>query len=313
MRGLNLTKPSRLTSNGYFSMIGDALIIPSKRATQLDEFYFKARAEKIVGKDSTKVAAKKLLEDKSSGVFFEPLWKDTLATDNLTSRVATAVSMAMEFLKKAKDDRQGAIDELGRKATITMKTARERVDAAIERGSLDDGISSETAKKLVTSAMSNIEKYVYYWTVADAYTSEIERRATNEILIKRAIIKGDVKELKSLRSNAVVTELKDQIDEAIKSIEQAKKDEANRTEEERKAKALADAEAKALAEAIKKAEAELAAAKTDEEKAAAQAKLQGLKNSGSNGAGTGLPKMAIYGGIALVVAIGAYFMFRKKD
>jgi cobalamin biosynthesis Mg chelatase CobN len=161
--------------------------------------------------------------------------------------------------------------------------------------------------------MSNIEKYVYYWTVADAYTSEIERRATNEILIKRAIIKGDVKELKSLRSNAVVTELKDQIDEAIKSIEQAKKDEANRTEEERKAKALADAEAKALAEAIKKAEAELAAAKTDEEKAAAQAKLQGLKNSGSNGAGTGLPKMAIYGGIALVVAIGAYFMFRKKD
>jgi isocitrate dehydrogenase len=54
-------------------------------------------------------------------------------------------------------------------------------------------------------------------------------------------------------------------------------------------------------------------AQTDEEKAAAQAKLKGLKNSGSNGAGTGLPKMAIYGGIALVVAIGAYFMFRKKD
>ena len=300
MRGLNLTPTTRMRSNGYFNMIGDALIIPSKRANQLDEFYFKARTEKIIGKDSTKVAAKKLLEDKSSGVFFESLWKDSLAIDNLTSRVATAVSLANEALQRAKNDRQAAIDALGNRADVTQKTARERVDQAIARGGVDDTLREETTKKLVLSSISNIEKYVYYWTVADAYTSEIERRVTNDILIKKAITKGDIKELKSLRSNAVVTELKDQIDEAIKTIEQGQK-----AEEEKQ---------KAIDEANKK----LSGATTPEQKAAAQAELDALLRAGSDGAGaiakgTGLPKGAIYIGIGLVVAIGAYFMFRNKD
>jgi flagellar hook-basal body complex protein FliE len=300
MKGLLINKPMRVQRGGYFNMIGDALIIPSKRATQLDEFYFKARAEKIVGKDSTKVAAKKLLEDKSSGVFFEPLWKDSLAIDNLTSRVATAVSLANEALQRAKNDRQGAIDALGKRADVTQKTARERVDQAIVRGGIDDTLREETTKKLVLSSIANIEKYVYFWTAADAYTNEIERRLTNDALVKRAINKGDVKELKALRSNVVVTELKDQIDEAIKSIEQGQKD--------------AEEKQKAIDEANKK----LSGATTPEQKASAQAELDALLRAGSDGAGaiakgTGLPKGAIYIGIGLVVAIGAYFMFRKKD
>jgi flagellar hook-basal body complex protein FliE len=299
MKGLLINKPMRAQRGGYFNMIGDTLIIPSKRATQLDEFYFKARTEKIVGKDSTKVAAKKLLEDKSSGVFFESLWKDSLAIDNLTSRVATAVSLANEALQRAKNDRQGAIDALGKRADVTQKTARERVDQAIVRGGIDDTLREETTKKLVLSSIANIEKYVYFWTVADAYTNEIERRLTNDALVKRAINKGDVKELKSLRSNVVVTELKDQIDEAIKSIEQGQKD--------------AEEKQKAIDEANKK----LSGATTPEQKASAQAELDALLRAGSDGAGaiakgTGLPKGAIYIGIGLVVAIGAYFMFRKK-
>lgn len=313
MRGLNLTKTTRIRSNRYFSMIGDALIIPSQRSNQLNEFYFKDRTTKIIGKDSTKAEAKKLLENKISGVYFDPRWKDSLAIENLISRVVAAVSLANDALQRAKDDRQGAINDLGRKVGVTMQTARERVDAAISRGSVDDTLKTETTKRLVLSSITNIEQYVYFWTVADAYTNEIERREINLNLVKNAISKGNVKELKALRSNVVVTELKDQIDEEIKTIEQAQKDAANKTEEERKAKANADAEAKALADAIKKAEDALKNATTPEAIKAAEEELKRLKNSGSSGTSTGIPKLAIYGGIGLVVIIGAYFMFRKKD
>lgn len=299
MKGLMLNKPSKVGRNSYFNMIGDDLIIPSERSLRLDEFYFKERAKKVVGNPNTKGKAKDLLRSKASGVYFEPLWEDTLSIENLTQRVSDASKLAMESLQKAKNDRQGAIDSLGKLVGVTMKTARERVDQAISRGAIDDTLKNATTKNNVKASIEAINQYVYYWTVADAYTAEINKRVTNSELVKRAIAKGDIPELKALRSKVSVKELKTNIDEAIKSIEDAKK------AEEEKQKAIAEANRK------------LTGATTPEEKAAAQAELDALLRAGSEGAaaisrGTGLSKGVVYIGIGLVVFIGAYLMFRKK-
>jgi hypothetical protein len=318
MKGLNLTQTTRMRANGYFSMIGDDLIKPNVYS-DLQEPYFNARvqAEKINPELKKKVKA--LLQDSGSGVYFDPSWNKKLALEELGEMVAKSAfnkegtGLAWEKLKQAKENRSNAISDLKKLKPYNKDlTNINAIDEAIKNASFPSSLGNQRVKDYVTSAINNIYEWVIYQTIGSAYYSEIRRRMAIQAEVDRELLKGDLKKLKALRSTIKFEDLIDKIDEEIKTIEQAQKDAANRTEDERKAKALADAEAKALADAIKKAEAELAAAKTDEEKAAAQAKLKGLINSGSNGAGTGLPKMAIYGGIALVVAIGAYFMFRKK-
>jgi hypothetical protein len=319
MRGLNLNKPSRLTSNRYFSMIGDDLITPTSSA-DLQESYFNARVQAEKTNPELKKKVKALLQDAGSGVYFSPSFKSNLALQDLIRMTAQSADnkagtgKAWDKLQQAKENRSNAISDLKKLKPYNKDlTNINAIDEAIKNASFPSSLGNQRVKDYVTSAINNIYEWVIYQTIGSAYYSEIQRRMAIQAEVDRELLKGDLKKLKALRSTIKFEDLIDKIDEEIKTIEQAQKDAANRTEDERKAKALADAEAKALADAIKKAEAELAAAKTDEEKAAAQAKLQGLKNSGSNGAGTGLPKMAIYGGIALVVAIGAYFMFRKKD
>jgi hypothetical protein len=324
MRGLNLTQNTRMRSNGYFSMIGDDLINPSTNS-DLQETYFNKRVSDYKSSPTLKAKVKEYLKDSSSGVYFNPSWNKRLAFDELGEVIAKSAfntqgtGIAWQKLKQAKEDRSAAISRLKKDKRLNKDVTNENlVNDAISSGKLlktsgVSGINDTQINELILSAIKNIEEWVIYQTIGDAYYKEIQRRDAIQKEVDKELLKGDLKKLKALRSTIKFEDLIDKIDEEIKTIEQAQKDAANRTEDERKAKALADAEAKALADAIKKAEAELAAAKTDEEKAAAQAKLKGLKNSGSNGAGTGLPKIAIYGGIALVVAIGAYFMFRKKD
>jgi hypothetical protein len=89
-----------------------------------------------------------------------------------------------------------------------------------------------------------------------------------------------------------------------------------------KAKAEADAKAKAQAEADAKAEADrlakmkdlnnqLVLAKTPEEKASIQAQIDAL--AGNVAKGTGSSKMLVYGVVGLVVVIGLYMVFKKKN
>jgi hypothetical protein len=159
--------------------------------------------------------------------------------------------------------------------------------------------ASRNIQDLVKSAINNINDWVAFQTVADAYNNEINRRVELNDVVKKAILKGDVKEMKALSSMVKIDELKTNLNDAIKTIEEAKKAE--------------EAKQKAIDEANRK----LSGATTPEEKAAAQAELDALLRAGSEGAGaiatkTGLPKGAVYIGIGLVVAIGAYLMFRKK-
>jgi hypothetical protein len=89
-----------------------------------------------------------------------------------------------------------------------------------------------------------------------------------------------------------------------------------------KAKAEADAKAKAQAEADAKAEADrlakmkdlnnqLVLAKTPEEKASIQAQIDAL--AGNVAKGTGSSKMLVYGVVGLVVVVGLYMVFKKKN
>ena len=82
MRGLNLNKPSRLTSNGYFSMIGDDLITPTSSA-DLQESYFNARVQAEKKNPELKKKVKALLQDSGSGVYFDPSWNKKLALEEL--------------------------------------------------------------------------------------------------------------------------------------------------------------------------------------------------------------------------------------
>jgi hypothetical protein len=320
MRGLNLNKPSRLTSNRYFSMIGDDLITPTSSA-DLQESYFNARVQAEKTNPELKKKVKALLQDAGSGVYFSPSFKSNLALQDLIRMTAQSADnkagtgKAWDKLQQAKENRSNAISDLKKLKPYNKDlTNINAIDKAIADASYPSDLGNDRVKSYVNSAINNINEWVAYQTVADAYAKEWLRRTELKSKVEKAILKEDEKELKQLVSVVNITELEDKIKEALTEIKKAKADAANRTEEERKAKALADAEAKALADAIKKAEAELAAATSPEAKAAAQAKLNDLKNSGSNsnGASSGLPKMAIYGGIALVVAIGAYFMFKKK-
>jgi hypothetical protein len=322
MRGLNLTKNTPMRSNGYFNMIGDNLIVPTKN-TDLQEPYFNERVKVFKGSPALKAKVKEYLKDSGSGVYFDPSWNKRLALDELGEVIAKSAfnkegtGLAWDNLANAKRFRSDAISNMkGNWALISRDRLESQVNDSIKNATFptkNDFTFKGKTRENINASINAINEWVTYQTIGDAYFNEIQRRIDIQKEVDRELLKGDLKKLKALRSTIKFEDLIDKIDAEIKTIEQAQKDAANRTEEERKAKALADAEAKALADAIKKAEDALKNATTPEAIKAAEAELQRLKNSGSNGAGTGLPKMAIYGGIALVVAIGAYFMFRKKD
>ena len=305
MKGLMLNKNSKTGRGSYFNMIGDDLITPTMSAN-LQEFYFDERVQDFKSKPELKTRVKALLRDTGSGVYFDPSWNRNLAIDDLTKMVIKSADnkvgtgLAWESLKQAKSNRQSAIDKLGSEWNITAKTARERVDDAIKRNyPTNSNLNNRNVQDLVKAAINNINDWVAFQTVADAYTNEIGRRMQLNDVVKKAILKGDVKEMKALSSMVKIDELKTSLDDAIKTIEEAKKAE--------------EAKQKAIDEANRK----LSGATTPEEKAAAQAELDALLRAGSEGAaaisrGTGLPKGAVYIGIGLVVAIGAYLMFRKK-
>jgi hypothetical protein len=105
--------------------------------------------------------------------------------------------------------------------------------------------------------------------------------------------------------------------EIIKEVE-------NKIAEEEKAKADADAKAKAKAQAEADAKAEadrlakmkdlnnqLVLAKTPEEKASIQSQIDAL--AGNVAKGTGSSKMLVYGVVGLVVVVGLYMVFKKKN
>jgi hypothetical protein len=303
MKGLNITKQLRANSNSYFNMIDDSFIKVSTRAARLNEPYFVTYVEKFYtnkGPALIVAKAKELLRDKGKGVMYDPLFDNTLSIDALTKRVIASEKRAMEVLSVVKKDRDEAIGALAKSITISRQKATQEVDESIASVKTAAVEKNSTARTRIDAIYNNLLEYMAYWAVADAYTMEINKRATELLSVENAIKKGDVKELKALRSKVANKELKTMIDEAIKSIEEAQK--------------AAEEKQKAIDEANKK----LSGATTPEQKAAAQAELDALLRAGSDGAGaiakgTGLPKGAIYIGIGLVVAVGAYFMFRKKD
>lgn len=302
MRGLNITKPLQIKSNGYFNMIEDAFIKVSTRAARLQESYFVTYIEKSYKNKGPALIikqAKTLLRERGSGVFYDPLFDETLSINALSKRVLDAETQAMRVLGTAKKYRQEAIDALTKVFGILRKNAIAEVDESIVGVMTIKVEKNSTARNRVNSIYKSLLEYMAYWSVADAYTKEINKRSTQLLSVEKAINNGNLTELKNLRSKVSNKELIKMIDEAVKAIEEAKKAE--------------EAKQKALEEANRK----LSGATTPEEKKAAQAELDALLRAGSQGAGaiargTGLPKGAIYIGIGLIVAIGAYFMFRKR-
>ena len=291
-------------------MIDDSFIKPTARASKgLQESWARTSVDGFLKNQGVAMVvskAKSLLRDSSSGVYYEPLWDDTLSFDNLSKRVLDSETEAMKVFSLIKQERQKAIDELV-KIFFTRATATENVDQSIAQGFPTSKIDTrgKRAKDNLDSIRKMLLTYASYWAVADAYTMEIKTRATNDLLIDEAIGKGDVNELKALKSKVKVKELKTKIDNAIDDIK--KKEEA-----EAQAKKEAEAKQKAIEEANKK----LSGATTPEEKAAAQAELDALLMVGGNGGSKttlGGNKTLLYVGIGVVVLVGAFFAFRKRN
>lgn len=305
MRGLNTTNV-RMRSNQYFNMIGDNLINPTTNV-DLQESYFNNMVQKIKSSPSLKTNVKALLNNSGESVYFNPSWNKKLAFEELSEVIAKSAfnkkgtGIAWKKLQEAKINRSDAISRLKKEKPLNKDVTNENlVNNAISSGYLLNGVKDGEINKLIQSAVNNINQWVIYQTIGDAYFNEIQRRIAIQKEVERELLKGDLKKLKALRSSTKFEDLVDKIDEAIKSIEEAQK-----AEEEKR---------KAIDEANKK----LSGATTPEQKASAQAELDALLRAGSDGAGaiakgTGLPKGAIYIGIGLVVAIGAYMFFRKKD
>ena len=300
-----------MRSNGYFNMIGDNLIVPTTNV-DLQETYFNKMVQTLKSAPILKTKVKELLNNSGSGVYFNPSWNKRLALDELGEVVAKSAfntqgtGIAWQKLKQAKEDRSAAISRLKKDKPLNKDVTNENlVNDAISSGqplktSGISGIKDTQINELIKSAINNINEWVIYQTIGDAYYNEIQRRDGIQKEVDRELLKGDLKKLKALRSTIKFEDLIDKIDAEIKTIEQAQK--------------AAEEKQKAIDEANKK----LSGATTPEQKASAQAELDALLRAGSDGAGaiakgTGLPKGAIYIGIGLVVAIGAYFMFRKKD
>jgi hypothetical protein len=321
MKGLVITRPLGMRSNAYFNMIGDDLIKPSIYS-DLQEPYFNARVQSFKGTPDLKAKVKEFLKDTGSGVYFEPSWNNKLALEELGEMVAKSANnkegtgLAWDNLANAKRFRSDALSNMkGNWALIPRNKLESQVNDSIKNDTFpkkNDYTYKGTTRDNIKAAIDAIYKWVTYQTIGDAYFKEIKRRMAIKSEVEKELLTGDLRKLKALRSKIKFEDLLEQINEEIKTIEQAQKDAANRTEEERKAKELADAEAKAKADAIKQAEAELAAAKTDDEKAAAQAKLNNLKNTGSNTT-LGGNKTLLYVGIGVVVLVGAFFAFRKRN
>jgi DNA primase large subunit len=215
----------------------------------------------------------------------------------------------MGSLNNAKGTKNAIIDDLARTRYVQFSKSKaiKEVEGSIASGIASNDIGKSGNTSRFNQLLSELLEYKAYWAVAAAYTAEYNKREKDSKDVTAAIEKGDVAALKALRSKVNVAELKTNIEEAIKSIEEAKKAEE---EKQKAAEAARKAEEERLA-AINKAAEELANATTPEQKAAAQAKLDALR-LGSGSSEGGIPKMVIYGGIGLVVAIGAYLMFRKK-
>lgn len=324
MKGLMLNKPSRVArNNGYFNMIADEFIKPSKRAEDLNESYFKAYVKKqYTNKAPAEIIAqaKKFLRDSNNAVYFKPDFDKTLSIQEIADRVLLSETQAMRSLNNAKKYKDDIINNLAR--TIHVQFQKNKAINEVE-GSIAIGIPSNAIDKSknvfrFNEILSALLDYKAYWAVAAAYAAEYNKRLDDSKAVTAAIEKGDVPALKALRSKVNVAELKTNIDDAIKAIEDAKKAEAeaqkaaaqSKADAEKAAEASRKAEEERLA-AINKAAEELANATTPEQKLAAQAKLDALRLGGGSSEG-GIPKMVIYGGIGLVVAVGAYLMFRKK-
>jgi hypothetical protein len=324
MKGLILNKPSRVTRNkGYFNMIADEFIKPSTRAENLNESYFKAYVKKqYTNKAPAEVIAqaKKFLRDSNNPVYFKPDFEKTLSIDDIAARVLLSETQAMGSLNNAKGTKNAIIDDLARTRYVQFSKSKaiKEVEGSIASGIASNDIGKSGNTSRFNQLLSELLEYKAYWAVAAAYAAEYNKRLDDSKAVTAAIEKGDVAALKALRSKVNVTELKTNIDDAIKAIEDAKKAEAeaqkaaaqSKADAEKAAEAARKAEEERLA-AINKAAEELANATTPEQKAAAQAKLDALRSSSGSSEG-GIPKMVIYGGIGLVVVVGAYLMFRKK-
>jgi hypothetical protein len=304
MKGLVITRPLGMRSNAYLNMIGDDLIVPSSMAN-LSETYFNDRVQNFKTKPELKARVKELLKDSGSGIYFNPKWNDSLSIQDLEAMIVKIADnkvgsgLAWDKLRQAKENRQSAINKLGSEWNITAKTARERVDNAIKNNyPKNNNLNNSSVQDSVKAAIDNIHDWVAFQTAAEAYNNEINRRVAIQEEVNEALAKGDLPKLKSLRSTIKFKDLSSKIDEQIKSIEQAQKE--------------AEAKQKAIDEANKK----LSGATTPEEKAAAQAELDALLMVGGNGGAKttlGGNKTLLYVGIGVVVLVGAFFAFRKRN
>lgn len=301
MRQLMLNTPLRVPRNrGYFNMIADEFIKPSTRAENLQEPYFKAFVKKqYSNKTPEKVIsdAKKLLRDSNNPVYFNPSFEKTLSLAEIADRVLLAEKGAMNALNIAKKTKDELINDLAktRYVSFSKSNAIKEVENSISEGRPSNDIKNSDNIPRFTNILNQLYEYKAYWAVAAAYTSEYNKRVNDSKAVTDAIEKGDVAELKALRTKVNVAELKTNIDDAIKTIEEAKK-----AEEERK---------KAEEEARKK----LAEATTDEEKKSAQAELDAVLGRVKGDVKSALGnKTLIYVGIGLVVLVGAYFVFKKR-
>lgn len=290
----NLNYQLGFGNGGYLSMIGDAFIDPKKRTYRLDEWYFNERAIKVAGNPNTKISAKKILEDKSSELYFNPIFNSDLSLDALKEKVKIAEEKAVQRLETAKSIRQNAIDALGKRVDVTKKTARERVDRAIARGGIDDTLKTEDVKRMVMQSINAITYFVIFFTVADAYKNEIEQREDKSRKINDALKGEDIKKLQDILPLAATLEQKNQISQRILFLQDSLK-----------RKNSIDQFTKNLGEA-----------KTDEERRAIEAAIKLVKDEESIAQGNApatdsKPNYLLIGGICAAIILGIFLIKRN--
>lgn len=305
----NINKLIGVKMGSYMNMIDDTLIKPSTYSN-LQESYFQDLVN-LYKKDLPEIQknVKALMNDPSNVVYFKPQWNDTLSIDEMKNVIAQTadnklgIGIAWDKLALAKTNRQRAIDDEDT-VGVSTATARQRVDGSISKGSAGKPLLTEKdAINNAREAIKNIKEWVDYQTVADAYVAEINRREKAVLAVNSAIEKGDLDELNALKPKLRVKELETRVDDAIKKINAIK-------EEEARAKAEAEAKAKEEEEARKR----IAEAKTPEELALAQAKLDALMKKGSEAVKSAFSgKTLLFVGIGIAVLAGAYFYFKNKE
>jgi hypothetical protein len=314
MRKINNSTINKNSRNEYFNMIEDSLIVPSSRAENLQENYFKERAKTLNNNpNDLRRLAKEMLTNPTSPVYFNPRWKDVLGINEMDALMAkiddlNGNGLAWDELNKAKKWRDEAINDERKniKGIPTTSNIFNKVTTdhtKLVHSAINDNffgnLKDASAKKKAQDSVGAIRNWTVYQAIAEAYNQEINRREKLSRDVDEAIQTQDVKALEDILKRTNVKELQSKVSKAIQDIKEAKarEEELKKREEELK-KRLAETD-------------------SEDEKQRILNELNGLRKTATDFVGgvtgTGFNKTWIFVGIGVVVLLGAVYYFKKKD